>query len=192
MANKKKWSRIKRFNYELRMQLKYHKTPILIFIGLLLFPIIIGLIYKIPVAFVDIEIGDLLSFYGVALGIFSSFLFYREDENNKALAKQESLRPTIELSVELDGTVIPTFCITNPTDNDYIIDYLECGCHEDEERRPLNANDQLKITLDNWDEIYPKTILIGIKDDDNHEWMIEFEYQDGANKYCRVSIDLLA
>ena len=55
-------------------------------VALIIFPLIVGLFYKIPIAFIDIEIGDLLSFYAVAIGLFATYLTYRETENKNSLA----------------------------------------------------------------------------------------------------------
>lgn len=188
--NKKKRSKVKSFGIRLKRQIAYHKTPILLLAGLLLFPVVIGLIYKIPVTFVDIEIGDLLSFYAVALGLFASFLTYRESEKHKALARQESLRPRIELSFELnDDEKQSKVCIKNTTDNDFVVDYIECDYYEDEKKRYLNAKDQLEFVIDSWDEVYPERIYVGIKDIDGYEWAVGFEYQPETIKYCRTFTD---
>ena len=106
---KKKKSKIKSFFIKAKRSIKWYKTSILLFIALLLFPLAIGLFYKIPINFVDIEIGDLLSFYAVALGLFATYLTYRETENINSLARQESLRPKIEFSLELYGKAKFTF-----------------------------------------------------------------------------------
>lgn len=134
MAKKKK-SKIKSFFIKAKRSIKWHKTSILLFIALLLFPLVIGLFYKIPINFVDIEIGDLLSFYAVALGLFATYLTYRETENINSLARQESLRPKIEFSLELDGDEIESKVhMYNSTDNDYVIVYIGHDYYEDEKR----------------------------------------------------------
>ena len=191
--NKKKKSKIKRWWDKLKRWINYQKTPIRLLVVLLLFPVAVGLIYKIPIALVDIDIGDLLSFYAVALGLFASYLTYRETEDRKVLARQESLMPKIELSLEFDDDEMKTkFCINNTTGNDYVIDYIEYEYYEAEEKRYLNARKQLEFVIDSWAEEYPKDIYIGIKDTDGHEWGVGFEYQPGTIKYCRTFTDPIA
>lgn len=73
----------------LKQNLRMHKNIICISTGLLIFPVVIGLLYKIPINFVDIEIGDLLSFYAVALGLFSTYLTYIHNEDKKSYKRQE-------------------------------------------------------------------------------------------------------
>ena len=165
----------------------------MLFVGLLIFPIIIGLLYKIPISFIDIEIGDLLSFYAVALGLFATYLTYRKSEDQRILKRQNSLKPRLELVVVLNNDEFATkIYIDNKTDNDYIIDYISLDYYEDEEKRYLNAKSNLEFTIEAWDDSLPQSIYIGVKDDDGNEWAVGFEYQEGTNKYCRTYIDPVA
>lgn len=187
IMNKKKslLIKVKRF-------IKYNKSPIRLFMFLLLFPVVIGLIYKIPVNFINIEIADLLSFYAVALGLFATYLTYRKSEEQNVLKRQETLKPKIELYFEINcDDRLSIVCIKNVTDNDYVIDYFNCDYYEDEKRRSLNANSQLKFTVEDCDENCPKTIVVGIIDTDQNNWLVGFEYQEGTSKYCRDFIDIL-
>lgn len=195
MENKrKKKSKIKLRWIIPRWNLKYYKAPIFLSIGLLLFPVILGLIYKIPVTFIDIESGDLLSYYAVAFGLFASFLTYRADKEKKDHARKEDLRPKIELSFEFDNVEkLSRLCINNSTKNDYTINYVGLDIDfDDENERSLNAGKQRKFTLEYWDTTHPKRIQIGIKDSDNNEWAVEFEHQDGTNTYCRIFMDIIS
>ena len=190
---KKKKSKIKSFFIKAKRSIKWYKTSILLFIALLLFPLVIGLFYKIPINFVDIEIGDLLSFYAVALGLFATYLTYRETENINSLARQESLRPKIEFSLELDGDEIESKVhIYNSTDNDYVIVYIGHDYYEDEKKRYLNAKSHLDFTIDSWDEVAPESVQVGVKDTDGNEWVVGFEYQENSAKYCRTFMDPIA
>lgn len=190
---KKKKSKIKSFFIKAKRSIKWYKTSILLFIALLLFPLVIGLFYKIPINFVDIEIGDLLSFYAVALGLFATYLTYRETENINSLARQESLRPKIEFSLELDGDEIESKVhIYNSTDNDYVIVYIGHDYYEDEKKRYLNAKSHLDFTIDSWDEVAPEAVQVGVKDADGNEWAVGFEYQENSSKYCRTFMDPIA
>lgn len=190
---KKKKSKIKSFFIKAKRSIKWYKTSIRLFIALLLFPLVIGLFYKIPINFVDIEIGDLLSFYAVALGLFATYLTYRETENINSLARQESLRPKIEFSLELDGDEIESKVhIYNSTDNDYVIVYIGHDYYEDEKKRYLNAKSHLDFTIDSWDEVAPESVQVGVKDADGNEWAVGFEYQENSSKYCRTFMDPIA
>ena len=190
---KKKKSKIKSFFIKAKRSIKWYKTSILLFIALLLFPLVIGLFYKIPINFVDIEIGDLLSFYAVALGLFATYLTYRETENINSLARQESLRPKIEFSLELDGDEIESKVhIYNSTDNDYVIVYIGHDYYEDEKKRYLNAKSHLDFAIDSWDEVAPASVQVGVKDTDGNEWVVGFEYQENSAKYCRTFMDPIA
>ena len=190
---KKKKSKIKSFFIKAKRSIKWNKTSIRLFIALLLFPLVIGLFYKIPINFVDIEIGDLLSFYAVALGLFATYLTYRETENINSLARQESLRPKIEFSLELDGDEIESKVhIYNSTDNDYVIVYIGHDYYEDEKKRYLNAKSHLDFTIDSWDEVAPESVQVGVKDADGNEWAVGFEYQENSSKYCRTFMDPIA
>lgn len=190
---KKKISKLRFFFNKVKRNFKWYKTPIFLFAAIILFPIVIGLIYKIPICFIDIEIGDLLSFYAVALGLFATYLTYRENENKKCLERQEALRPKIEFSLDLDNEEIESkVWIYNSTDNDYVIVYIGHDYYEDERKRYLNAKCHLDFAINSWDEVAPKHVQIGVKDADGNEWAVGFEYQEGSKKYCRTFMDPIA
>lgn len=190
---KRKKSKIKSFLIKTKRVFQWYKTPVFLLVGMIIFPLAVGLFYKIPIKFVDIEIGDLLSFYAVAIGLFATYLTYRETENKNSLARQESLRPKIEFSLELDDDEIKSkVSIHNPTDNDYVIVYVGHDYYEDEKKRYLNAKCHLDFAIDSWDEVAPESVQIGVKDADGNEWSVGFEYQEGSQKYCRTFMDPIA
>ena len=187
---KKKQLKIKTRIVKLKRFLKWHRFTILLFAALLAFPVIIGLLYRIPIKFIDVEVGDLLSFYAVALGLFATYLTYRKSEDQKSLEKQNSLRPRIELVIELNNEEFSTKVnIVNTTNNDYLVNYISWDCYEDEEKRYLNAEKNLDFIMEVWNDCLPQTVYVGIKDDDENEWFVGFERQEGMNKYCRTFID---
>lgn len=192
MTSKKK-KKIKASWFKMKRELKYQKTPVILLVGLLLFPLVVGLIYKIISIIVNVEIGNLLSFYAVALGIFASFLTYRETEKHKALARQEFLRPRIELSFELHNNENQSkVCIKNITNNDYVIDFFECDNYEDNEIRYLNAQTPYEFVIESCEKIYPELIYVGIKDIDGNEWAVGFEYISETIKYRRTFTEIIA
>lgn len=189
---RKKRRKIKSSIIKMKRFFRNYKTPIFLCLGLMLFPIIVGLFYKIPINFISIEIGDLLSFYAVALGLFATYLTYRENENKKFLARQESLQPRIELELNLDNDWYRTeITLRNSTENDYILNYVECDYYEDEEKRYLNAKNTQEFFLDSWNEIPPNSFIVGLKDNDGNNWLVGFEHQEESTKYCRTFIDLI-
>lgn len=108
-----------------KRSLRIYKNIICIATGLLVFPVVIGLLYKIPIDFIDIEIGDLLSFYAVALGLFSTYLTYIHNEDMKSYKRQEELKPKIKLSLEWDcESYVANITLNNSTNNDYIVNYI--------------------------------------------------------------------
>ena len=190
---KKKQSKIKSCIMKFKRFLNWNKSSIVLFVGLLIFPIIIGLLYKIPISFIDIEIGDLLSFYAVALGLFATYLTYRKSEDQRILKKQNSLRPRLEIVITLNDEEDNTkVCINNTTDNDYIIDYIDIGYYGGDENQYLNSKNTLEFIINACDNAFSQSIYVGVRDDDGNEWAVGFEYQEGTNKYCRTYIDLVA
>ena len=74
-----------------------------IIIALIIFPVIIDLIYAISTKqIVNISAGDLLSFYGAALGIFVSFVTYRYEKKKEDIARQKELKPIFQVEVVQD------------------------------------------------------------------------------------------
>lgn len=175
-----------------KIKLRYRKNRRTIFtaISLIIFPIIVGLIYKIPIHFIDVEIGEILSFYAVALGLFSSYLTYVEDKRQKEEAKQSALRPKIELSLELDNDEIcMNIQLQNRTNNDYTIQYIGHDYFEETMHYALVAKDSISVTLKCWDEVKPDLMYISVRDEEREEWFLTYEKQESSNKYCRISID---
>lgn len=83
IAKRKKW-------------LKKNKIFIFAFLGILAFPIIVGLIYAIPIKqVVMVESGDLLGFYSTVFGFFvTAYIFFynkRKSEKEKLQAKKPKL-----------------------------------------------------------------------------------------------------
>lgn len=62
---------------------------------------------------------------------------------------------------------------------------------EDETKYYLNAKEQQEFTTKDCAEEPTGFIQIGIKAQDEHQWMIGFEKQSDTNVYCRTYIDLI-
>jgi len=186
----KKQSKIKRFLYNQSKFFRRYKKIIFIAIALIVSPIVVGLFYKIPINFVDIEIGDLLSFYAVAIGLFASYFTYSEDKKQRAREKRKSFRPKIDLTLELDDCEVKThITLNNQKDKDYIVVYISHDYFDETTRYPLNAKNNLEIVLECWDEQKPKNVYIEVKDEQGDHWNVGFELQESTNTYCRIFVD---
>lgn len=80
------------------------------------FPIIVGLIYCIPVPqIIYIDSGDLLMYYATVFGIAGSFTIYRWEVNLKEKEKIRNLKPSFVVEVNLydENKKIFNISITN-------------------------------------------------------------------------------
>ena len=80
------------------------------------FPIIVGLIYCIPVPqIIFIDSGDLLMYYATVFGIAGSFTIYRWEVNLKEKEKIRNLKPSFVVEVNLydENKKIFNISITN-------------------------------------------------------------------------------
>lgn len=81
--------------------LNKNKRFVGLLVALLLFPIIIGLIYAIPIPqIVAVDSGDLLAYFGTAFGIIGSFMTYRHELRKSKKERIEELKPTFVVKVE--------------------------------------------------------------------------------------------
>lgn len=66
----------------------------------IIFPIIVGLIYAIPIRqIIPIEIGELLGYYGSAVGILGSFITYRHERKKEKKERNREIRPEFAIDV---------------------------------------------------------------------------------------------
>ena len=83
---------------------KYHKRNkyfVGLFVVLFMFPIIVGLIYAIPIPqFVAVDSGDLLAYYGTTFGIIGSFITYRHELNKSKKERINELKPAFIVDVK--------------------------------------------------------------------------------------------
>lgn len=85
----------------LRKYLKKNKYFVGLFVVLFIFPIIIGLIYAIPIPqFVAVDSGDLLAYYGTTFGIIGSFITYRHELNKSKKERINELKPAFIVEVK--------------------------------------------------------------------------------------------
>lgn len=84
-----------------RKYLKRNKYFVGLFVVLFIFPIIIGLIYAIPIPqFVAVDSGDLLAYYGTTFGIIGSFITYRHELNKSKKERISELKPAFIVEVK--------------------------------------------------------------------------------------------
>ena len=84
-----------------RKYLKRNKYFVGLLVVLFIFPIIIGLIYAIPIPqFVAVDSGDLLAYYGTTFGIIGSFITYRHELNKSKKERISELKPAFIVEVK--------------------------------------------------------------------------------------------
>ena len=81
---------------------KRNKHLVGLLVALFIFPIIIGLIYSIPIPqIVAVDSGDLLAYYGTSFGIIGSYITYRHELSKSKKERIKELTPTFIVEVEL-------------------------------------------------------------------------------------------
>lgn len=79
---------------------KYRRYVVLLLL-LFVFPIIVGLIYAIPIRqVVMVDSGDLLAYYGTTFGIVGSFITYRLELNKRKKERIKELKPAFIVEVK--------------------------------------------------------------------------------------------
>ncbi len=94
-------NKYKKINKNIRW-IRNNKGICSIIVGVMMFPILVGCIYSLPLPqFVAVDSGDLLSYYGVVFGIVSSFVIYRLEINKKEKERETELKPVFVVDVTL-------------------------------------------------------------------------------------------
>lgn len=157
---------------------------------IILFPLVIGLIYALPFPqIVNVDSGDLLTFYGTSLGIVSSFILYRlekRDDNKKEREKRlREIKPRICLSVEKSDDTTKPFKINLKNIGKAIFShiYIEgiyTGHDSINKFETISRNVELPET--ELKDGLPKEITINCIDIDNNCWCFIFILIDDAGK----------
>ena len=85
----------------LKKYLERNKYLVGLFVVLFIFPIIIGLIYAIPLPqIVAVDSGDLLAYYGTTFGIVGSFITYRFELSKSKKERIKELKPAFVVEVK--------------------------------------------------------------------------------------------
>lgn len=113
-----------------RRYIKRNKFQLILVSILFIFPLIVGLIYYLPVPqFIAVDSAALLTYYGTAFGIFSSFLTYRHEKIKEKKARNHSLMPKFLVEVTQsdpsdENNDIFNISITNLTENNLFYLFL--------------------------------------------------------------------
>lgn len=79
---------------------KLHKMAAWILCTLLLFPIIIGFIYALPIPqIVAVDSGDLLSYYAIAFGLAGTAFAYFENQRSLEISASKNAVPRVSVEI---------------------------------------------------------------------------------------------
>ena len=174
----------------IRLIKRFYKShrKLFVFAGLLVFPIIIDLFYHIPCNFFYLKENALLSFYGVALGIFVTFSTFYTEKKKEKIERDNKLKPyiSVELEARKDGyfdiilTKLKNAIITDvflydvPLDNalpltkKYNVNFYP----DNEKGEAIDLSNYDSGLIDN--DGYPKYILISCYDEEDRMWQGEY------------------
>ncbi len=166
---------------------------------LFLFPLLLNIIFLlIPTSFFRIEEGEMLSFYGVAAGIFSSYITYRNAVRKEKEEKNSRLRPFIGLTAKKVLDDIVEIELTRYGDavvrDVFLYDIPLTDILENKLRRRVSFRDDKKdgetlhMSLCGYDEDLidqgdglPKYITVSCCDRENRLWVLEYRKQTDGN-----------
>ena len=161
-------------------------TPFKLFIAILLFPLIVGAIYRLPLPqIICVEAGDLLSFYSVSLGIFSSWLIYWENKKKSEDERYEENRPDFLINVKqaTDEPKIFTIKISNQKNTvaKYVYLYGEYVSEQIGKEAKITKTVAFEMTVEELNELKETREIIGICGDDM------LDEKDGYPKDVQIS-----
>lgn len=189
---------------------QWKKSPCFWLIIVIVFPLAFGLFYRFIRSIIAIDSGDILSFYGVALGIYVSSLIYVDKIQREKKEEAASKVPKLYVSVNKKAHEIFDIHIVDLSKNGmsdvYLYDEKICETlgkdtvvevtfnlpiDEDEKIKP-----QYNVTCD--DNIidndgFPKYVQIGVCDDDGDLWVLSYDKLNKENNIiyylgsCEVS-----
>ena len=193
LMNNKKKSKIKRF-----LKNKFWQLAIVC----LIFPLIVGAIYMLPLPqIIAVDAGDLLAFYGAAFGILGSFYVYLDEKKKAKKEIDNKLRPKLVIEVNKHSNVKNLFDIRILNQSEKSLSYF--SLYDEfispdfpkkkkltvsynltvEEHRKLKSD--FNITSDEDildDDGYPKYIQVVCDDAEHRAWVGEFFKINDGNK----------
>ena len=177
---------------------------IIIFLSIILFPLLLGLIFLIPIIkLLPLSASDCLLYYGASLGILASFTTYRHEIKKEQIQRTTEVKPIINIEVEKgEGN---TFKITinnhSPSILSYLYIYDEFISVEFSKKHSIIVsyfhdigNIGHNITMDS--EIldidgYPKYVQILCEDIDQNNWnLCYYKVVVGEGKYMYYLRDI--
>ena len=185
----------KRIRGKIIKTINKYKVYIIIGCILLLFPVGIAFLHKYIICkFLDIKVGDLLGFYGVAMGIFSSYVTYSSKQYKKKLERENEMRPKILIEMQKlpESENVFDLTIHNQSKRNlsclYLYDEYISQVIPKEKKLKIayNANSEEmsdlnidgNITIDSnilGKHGYPTYVQIMCNDEDGNLWSIDFE-----------------
>ena len=96
------WRKIKKTWYKLKKHYKHHKAEYFVSIVLLTIPLALKWIYiSLDEKSIVFQPSDILTYFGVAVGMFGSFVVYREEKAKEKKEREDRLRPDFGVHLEL-------------------------------------------------------------------------------------------
>lgn len=179
--------------------LNKHKLLLFLFVFILFFPLIVGMIYALPFPqIIAVDSGDLLAYYGTAFGILGSFITYRHEKNKSKKERQQEIKPvfTIKMTSNDDSKMF-NVVITNHSKHRlsylYFYDrFVSENCEKQysfnvtyyltiEEEKRINPDFNITMDSDILDKDgYPKYVQLCCEDVDENSWnCCYFKVKDG-------------
>lgn len=162
---------------------KQNKSLFWILVILFFFPIVIGLIYALPLPqVVAVESGDLLAYYGTAFGILGSFATYRYEVNKNKKEKIKELKPVFIVDVKRTDTENNVFNVDIVNRSQQTLSFLHL--YDEFVSALFEGHYSFKVT-------YNKTIeeVEDLKPDYNITMDSEIIDADGFPKYVQLLCD---
>ncbi|MDY2791731.1 MAG: hypothetical protein SOT76_03200 [Eubacteriales bacterium] len=190
-----------------------YRTVIVITMIVLLFPLVIGAIYMIPIPrLIALDARDLLSFYGTALGLLGTYIVYTEGKKKEQYEKNEKLRPRIAVGLKLVDTDEGVFELTVynntelPLRSVFLYDIyatVDLGekekfylAFDDARNKEYNGSRMFNVEVGDREideDGYPRYIQIFCNDAENRMWECLFDLRSlsGEKYYCLRTVELM-
>lgn len=211
---KKKLSKIKITN---RRTKNYFK----VLIAIIVFPLFVGWIYTWPFSqIIDVDCGDLLSFYGTAAGILSSVWIYLDEKARQKKEKESLRRPNLYVTLDKDISKDKfTLTIHNLSDcpvrntylyEKYLFDILSGNGKMSknieiiDSRNKTSSDRSADVIIDIKSDVfndfemdnkgYPKFIDLYCEDSDGEFWLCVYKHMSEKENsfYSLYSIELIS
>lgn len=131
----------------MKRYIKRFKTEIIVALVLLIFPLIVGAFYALPIPqYILVDAGDLLSFYGVAFGLFGTYVSYAESRKKERRTRNAELKPNLRVDlrlVDIDDKIYRLIVYNNTTQPLYSVFLYDCFVGE-----TLSAKEEIFVTYE--------------------------------------------